>query len=551
MADRTTGKPFATRSEVLSRKGMVASSQPLATQVGLDILKSGGNAFDAAIAVNACLGLMEPTGCGVGGDVFALFWDAKDQKIRGLNGSGRSARGASLEDMESALSKQGLESIPDFGPLSVSVPGCVDGWLSLNKEYGKLSLAEILAPAISYAKDGFPVSEVIADQWQSSIEKRKKYPGFMETFTLVDGNAPAKGEIWKNAALATTYNEIAEEGRASFYEGRIANVMADYLQNSGSFLRIDDFATHRSDWVTPIHTRYRGYDIWELPPNGQGLAALQMLNILEGFDFSEIDFGSAEHLHLFIESKKLAFADRARLYADPDFSDVPVERLLSKEYADIQRACINPSKAALEIPTDPEVLSKGDTVYMCTADKEGNMVSFIQSNYFGMGSGMCPPGLGFGFQNRGRSFAMDPSHANCYAPGKRPFHTIIPAFITQVCHPLCAFGVMGGDTQPQAHVHIAQNLIDFGMNLQEAGDAPRIVHSGDSEPTGELMKDGGKVSVESGFDEVVLAELEGKGHKFIDGKDSFGGYQAIWRDPQTGVYSGASESRKDGHAAGY
>ncbi|MEX0322016.1 MAG: gamma-glutamyltransferase [Puniceicoccaceae bacterium] len=551
MADRITGKPFATRSEVLSRNGMVASSQPLATQVGLNILKSGGNAYDAAIAVNACLGLMEPTGCGVGGDLFALFWDAKSQEIRGLNGSGRSAKGASLEDMKSALAGQGLESIPDFGPLSVSVPGCVDGWLSLNKEYGKLPMADILAPAISYAKEGFPVSELIAHYWQSSIENRKKYPGFMETFTFTDGNAPGKGDIWKNQALAATLTEIAEEGRASFYEGRIARVMADYLEQNGSFLRIDDFATHQSDWVAPIHTNYRDYDIWELPPNGQGLAALQMLNILGGYDFSEIEFGSAEHLHLFVEAKKLAFADRASLYADPEFSNVPLERLLSKEYADSQRKRIAPDTAALEIPTDPEVLSKGDTVYMCTADKEGNMVSFIQSNYFGMGSGMCAPGLGFGFQNRGRSFAMDPNHANCYAPGKRPFHTIIPAFITQDSHPLCAFGVMGGDTQPQAHVQIVQNLIDFGMNLQEAGDAPRIVHSGDSEPTGELMTDGGKVSVETGFSEDVIAELKGKGHNFTDGKDSFGGYQAIWRDAQTGVYSGASESRKDGHAAGY
>lgn len=551
MADRLTGKSFATRSEVLSRNGMVASSQPLATQVGLDILKSGGNAFDAAIAVNACLGLMEPTGCGVGGDLFALFWDAGNLQIRGLNGSGRSAKGASLEDMKNALSLIGCEEIPDFGPLSVSIPGCVDAWLSINQEYGKLSMQEILAPAIAYARQGFPVSELIAHYWKSSIESRKDFPGFLETFTLPGNRAPQKGELWKNDDLANTYTAIAEEGRGSFYEGSMATIMAKYLESTGSFLRTDDFATHASEWVSPIHTSYRGYDIWELPPNGQGLAALQMLNILEGYEFSEIPFGSTEHLHLFIEAKKLAFADRAKQYADPDFCDIPLEHLLSKDYADSRRKRINPDKAALEIPADPSVLKNGDTVYLCTADKEGNMVSFIQSNYYGMGSGMCPPGLGFGFQNRGRSFAMDPGHANCYAPGKRPFHTIIPAFITQVCHPLCAFGVMGGDTQPQAHVQIVQNLIDFGMNLQEAGDAPRIVHSGDSEPTGKIMTDGGKVSVESGISDDVIAQLEQKGHTFKEGKDSFGGYQAIWRDPQTGVYSGASESRKDGHAAGY
>ncbi len=551
MADRITGKPFATRSEVFARKGMVASSQPLATQAGIDVLKSGGNAFDAAIGVNACLGLMEPVNCGIGGDLFTIFWDAKSKKLHGLNGSGRSAIGASLEDMKEALSEQGLTSIPEYGPLTVSVPGCVDGWLSVNERFGKLSMEEILAPAISYALEGFPLSELIAHYWDNSIESRKDCPGFMDTFTLPCGRAPAKGELWQNPALAATYAEIAREGRVPFYEGRLARIMADFLEKSGSFLRIEDFATHRSEWVEPIHTNYRGYDIWELPPNGQGLAALQMLNILEGYDFSKMEYGSTEHLHLLVEAKKLAFADRARLYADPDFFNVPIERLLSKNYADELRARIDLDQAARQIPADPCVLKNGDTVYLSTADGEGNMVSFIQSNYYGIGSGMCPPGLGFGFQNRGRSFAMDPAHANAYAPGKRPFHTIIPAFITKEGKPLCAFGVMGGDTQPQAHVQIVQNIVDFKMNLQEAGDAPRLVHSGDSEPTGELMTDGGKVSVETGFKPEVISEMENRGHQFTDGKGSFGGYQAIWRDPASGVYSGASESRKDGQAAGY
>jgi gamma-glutamyltranspeptidase/glutathione hydrolase len=551
MADRLTGKAFATRSEVLGRQGMVASSQPLATQAGLQILREGGNAVDAALAVNACLGLMEPTGCGIGGDLFAIVWDAATQSLHGLNGSGRSAAGASFDDMRAALVRDGHNTIPMLDPLAISVPGCVDGWFTLHERFGKLPMEGILGPAISYAESGFPVSELIAYYWQSSIGLRAKLPGFLDTFTVDGKRAPVKGEIWKNPALAGTYKRLARSGRDAFYTGELARTMADFLEANGSFLREADFAGHRSEWVDPISTNYRGYDVWELPPNGQGLAALQILNILEGFDISKMGFGSADTIHAFVEAKKQAFADRARSYADPHFFDVPLEKLLSKEYAAARRGQIRMDKAALSIVPDPEPLKKGDTIYLCTADSEGNMVSLIQSNYWGIGSGLCPPGLGFGFQNRGASFAMDAGHANAYAPAKRPFHTIIPAFITRHNEPLCAFGVMGGDTQPQAHAQVVCNLVDFAMGLQEAGDAPRILHSGDSDPRGGLMKDGGTLSLETGFSWEVIRSLMGRGHRIGGGLGQFGGYQAIWRDPATRVYAGASESRKDGQAAGY
>jgi gamma-glutamyltranspeptidase/glutathione hydrolase len=550
-ADRLTGKAFATRSEVLGFNGMVASSQPLATEVGLQVLKDGGNAIDAAIAVNACLGLMEPTGCGIGGDVFAIYWDAASGRLHGLNGSGRSAADGSIADLQAVLDKAEQTRIPTLGPLSVSVPGCVDGWFALHEKFGRLPMDRILGPAIQYAETGFPVSELIAFYWQNSLKQRADFPGFLDTFTVDGKRAPCKGERWRNPDLATTYRLLATEGRDAFYKGPIARTMADFLAENGSFLRQADFAAHASEWSDPVSTNYRGYDIWELPPNGQGLAALQQLNILEEMDLATMGFGSADHIHAFVESKKHAFADRARCYADPAFFRVPVAELLSKEYAARQREQIDMQRAARVINPDPDILRKGDTVYLCAADADGNMVSFIQSNFWGMGSGMCPPGLGFGFQNRGTAFAMDPGHANAYAPGKRPFHTIIPAFITRENQPLCAFGVMGGDTQPQAHVQIVTNLLDFGMNLQEAGDAPRMVHNGDSDPTGGLMQDGGTLALEDGFDWETRRELMRRGHRLQSAFGEFGGYQAIWRNPENGCYAGASESRKDGQAAGY
>jgi gamma-glutamyltranspeptidase/glutathione hydrolase len=550
-ADRLTGKSFATRSDVLARRGMVASSQPLATQAGVAILQQGGSAVDAAIAVNACLGLMEPTGCGIGGDLFAINWDAHSGQLYGLNASGRSARGASHADMRAALERAGEECIPVLGPLSVSVPGCVAGWFALHERFGRLPMQAVLAPAIQYAESGFPVSELIAHYWQGSIAARAGFPGFTEAFTVDGKRAPRRGEVWRNQALAATLRRIAGAGAAAFYEGELARRMADFLESAGSFLRRDDFAACRADWVDPVSTSYRGREIHELPPNGQGLAALQVLNILQGFDLGAMGFGSPDHVHCIVEAKKLAFADRARCYADPDFFKVPVDALLSRARADRQRARISMQRAAREVVPDPAFLRNGDTVYLCTADEAGNMVSLIQSNFHGMGSGLCPPGLGFGFQNRGSGFAMDPAHANAYAPGKRPFHTIIPAFITQAGQPLCAFGVMGGDMQPQAHAQVVCNLFDFGMGPQEAGDAPRIYHSGDSSPLGDHMRDGGTVALETGFSWETIRELLRRGHRAQWDLGPFGGYQAIWRDPASGVYAGASESRKDGHAAGY
>ena len=543
--DRVTGQAFATRSEVIARHGMAATSQPLVTQIALDVLKAGGNAVDAAIAANAAQGLMEPVGNGIGGDLFAIVWDAESQALYGLNASGRSPRSLSLQ----WFADQGYETIPSYGPLPVSVPGCVDGWFELHARFGSRPMAELLDPAIRYAREGFPVTELIAYYWDRSVPRLSQFPGFTKQFT-VDGRAPRKGEIWRNPFLANTLARIVGGGRDAFYEGAVAKTIADYVQAQGGFLSEADLAAHTSEWVEPVSTDYRGYRVWELPPNTQGVAALQMLNILEGFDLAAAGFGSPDHLHWFTEAKKLAFEDRARYYTDPDFADIPLERLLSKSYAAEQRARIDKGKAAKAYP-DPASLQSGDTISLTVADEAGNMVSLIQSNYRGMGSGMTPPGLGFILQNRGELFALDPTHANRFEPGKRPFHTIIPAFITHDGAPWVSFGLMGGAMQPQGHVQIVTNLIDFGMNLQEAGDAPRIYHEGSSSPTGPVMSDGGQLYLESGFDYSTVRALMGRGHRIGSARGPYGGYQAILRDPESGVYFGASESRKDGQAAGY
>lgn len=542
--DRITGKPFATRSEVIAQHGMACTSQPLATQVALDILKAGGNAVDAAIAANAVLGLVEPTGNGIGGDLFALVWDAKTQKLHGLNACGRSPYDLSYD----YFVKNGITRIPALGPLPVSVPGCVDGWFELHAKFGKLPMADILKPAIGYAREGFPVSEVIAYYWNSNSLVLQKYPGFKEIF-MPNGKAPAKGEIFRNPYLAATLEKIAVGGRDAFYKGEIAQKIVDYMKEQGGFLSMRDLADHRSEWVEPVSTNYRGYDVWELPPNGQGTAVLQMLNMLEKFDIASMGFGSSEYLHTFIETKKLAFEDRAKFYADPDFNKIPIRQLTSKAYAEERLKLFNAKKAAKSVPAGN--LETGNTIYLTTADKDGNMVSLIQSNYRGMGSGMTPGKLGFVLQDRGEMFIIDPHHMNKYEPHKRPFHTIIPAFITKDGKPWISFGVMGGSMQPQGHVQMVVNMIDFGMNLQEAGDAPRICHEGSSEPTGEKMTDGGIVYLESGLPYEAVRNLLGLGHsvQFING--IYGGYQAIKWDEKNKVYYGASESRKDGQAAGY
>jgi gamma-glutamyltranspeptidase/glutathione hydrolase len=473
-------------------------------------------------------------------------WDPKTKKLYGLNGSGHSPRSLSLEEFQ----RQGLKKIPSLGPLPVTVPGCVDAWCELSKRFGKLPLAQVLAPAIRYAKEGAPITELIAYYWQRSAVVLEKYENFKETY-MPGGHAPKTGEVFANPRLAATLEKIAAGGRAAFYEGDVANAIEAYMKRNHGFLTAADMAAHHSEWIDPVSTNYRGYDVWELPPNGQGIAALEILNLLEGFDVRAMGFGSAEYAHVFVEAKKLAFEDRARWYADPEFAKIPVAELISKKYAEERRKLIRLDRAAKSYPAGNPALEHGDTTYLTTADESGCMVSLIQSNYRGMGSGMTPDGLGFMLQDRGELFDLEPGHLNTFAPGKRPFHTIIPAFVTKDGEPYLAFGVMGGATQPQGHVQILVNLIDFGMNTQEAGDAPRMLHDGSSEPTGEKMTDGGKVSLESGIPYETARELAKKGHAVGFNVGDYGGYQGIRWDPVNRVYYGASESRKDGQAAGY
>ncbi len=529
---------------MLARNGMVATSQPLATQAGLEILRLGGNAVDAAIAANAVLGVVEPTGCGIGGDLFAIVWDAKKRELSGLNGSGRSPSGLTLERLRELVA----ERIPGRGPLPVTVPGCVDGWFELSARFGKLPMREVLAPAIRYAREGFPVAELVAHAWNKNGELLQDYPGFAEQFLP----APRKGEVVKRTNLARTLELIAQGGRDVFYRGEVARKIAAFLKEHGGYLAYEDLSSHRSEWVEPVSTTYRGHEVWELPPNGQGIAVLQMLNLLEGFDLRSLGFFSAEYLHVLIEAKKIAFEDRARFYADPAFSAVPVAQLISKEYAAERRKLIDREHAAARVEAGNPALHTGDTIALATADAQGNMVALLQSNYRGMGSGMAPSGLGFVLQDRGELFDLAPGRPNSYAPGKRPFHTIIPAFVTRKGEPWLAFSVMGGDFQPQGQVQMLVNLIDFGMNLQEAGDAPRIDHEGSTAPTGEPLEEGGgSVSLESGFPPEVIEELRKRGHAIVERTGVYGGFQAIARDPETGVLTGASDSRKDGQAAGW
>jgi len=541
--DRITGKPFASRSRVIAQHAMAATSQPLATQVALDILKQGGNAVDAVIAANAMLGLVEPTGCGIGGDLFAIIWDAKTQKLYGLNASGRSPYSLTLKHFKDL----GLTRIPRRGPLPVTVPGCVDGWFEMHTKFGKLPMKTILNPAITYAREGFPVSDLIAYLWQRSVPALRQYEGFNQTFMP----APKAGEIFKNPNLANTIELIADQGRDAFYKGSIARTIDAFMKRVGGFLSYQDLADHKSEWVEPASTDYRGYTVWELPPNTQGIAALQILNILGGYDIKGMGFGSWQHIHLFVEAKKLAFEDRAKFYADQAFNKIPVKQLISKEYADRRRKLINQQQAAARYDPGNPSLDEGDTIYLTVADKDGNMVSLIQSNYQGMGCGLVPDKLGFMFQDRGELFTLEEGHFNTYTPHKRPFHTIIPAFITKDGKPFMSFGVMGGAAQPQMHVQIVMNIVDFGMNVQEAGDAPRILHVGSSEPTGEKMTDGGIVYLETGFPYESIRELVKAGHKIQYDVGNFGGYQAIQYDSNSKVYHGASESRTDGQAAGY
>ncbi|MCR9246446.1 MAG: gamma-glutamyltransferase [bacterium] len=547
--DRIAGMSHATRSIVWAKNGIAATSHPLATQVAIDILKQGGSAVDAAIAANAALGVCEPTGCGIGGDLFAIVWDGKTKKLHGLNASGRSPRALTRQ----WFLDQGHEEIPKFGPLPVSVPGCVDGWYTLHGKFGKLAMAEVLEPAIRYAEQGVPVPQTIAEYWRRGVPDRQDQPGFREVF-LPWGRPPREGDTFQNDALARTMRQMAERGaggRDLFYLGAIAQQLATFVQEHGGFLTAADLAAHTSEWIEPVSTNYRGYDVWELPPNGQGIAALQILNLIEPFEIASMGAGSAAWAHLFVEAKKLVYEDRAKYYADMAFAKVPVKTLISKAYADERRKLFDPKHASLQLPAGDAKLEKGDTIYLTVADEHGTMVSLIQSNFRGLGSGVCPPQLGFGLQNRGELFDLRPGRANTYAPGKRPFHTIIPAFVTRDGEPWLSFGVMGGAMQPQGHVQILVNMIDFGMNLQEAGDAARIRHEGSSQPTGSRMRDGGTVYLESTFSDEVAAALRAMGHRVERRAGGFGGYQAVLFDAARKVYAAASESRKDGHAAGY
>ncbi|OCW96386.1 gamma-glutamyltransferase [Alishewanella sp. HH-ZS] len=551
--DRITGKDFASRSEVIATEAMAATSHPLATQIALDIMKQGGNAIDAAIAANAALGLMEPTGNGIGGDLYAMIWDAKTGKLYGLNASGRSPLGLSYDTLKAELDKLGRSDLPPHGMLPISVPGTIDGWFEMHQKFGKLPMPQLLQPTIDYAEKGFPVTELIAYYWDRSVPVLSPQPGDFKGSFTINGKAPAKGQIFKNPGLAYTLRTVAKDGRDAFYRGEITRKIDKFMTENGGYLRFADFANHRSDWVEPVGVDYKGYTLWELPPNGQGIAALQMLQILKNFDLAALGFNSPESIHLMVEAKKLAFEDRAKFYADMDFYKTPISKLISEEYGR-ERAKLISQRAAQRVDAGNPHLYEGDTIYMTTADKDGNMVSLIQSNYRGMGSGVVVPGLGFVFQDRGQLFSMDKNHANVYEPGKRAFNTIIPAFVTKDGKPLISYGVMGGAMQPQGHVQILVNMVDFGMNLQEAGDAARWQHLGSTEPTDgqdAYLKNGGYIEVERGIPFETVRELQKRGHDVRYGLGGYGGYQAIMKDHVNGVWIGASESRKDGQAAGY
>lgn len=559
--DRVSGEHYATRSVTTATGGMAATAHPLASQVALDILKAGGNAVDAAIAANAATGLMEPTGNGIGGDIFVIIWDPETRQVYGLNGAGRSPMGLTYDEVIEIVGEGG--SIPAMGAMPVSVPGTVDGWFTMHERFGSMPMEDILSPVISYAENGFPLTETIGYYWDRNMRildarfERGEFEEFANaqaTYLTEDGDAPREGEIFRNPDLADTYRMIAEGGRDAFYDGPIAQTINDYMERIGGWISYEDMANHRSEWVDPLSVNYRGYDVWQLPPQTQGVAALQMLQILEDYDLASMGFMSPEALHLMVEAKRLAFEDRARFYADPDFSNTDLEALISEEYADTRRALIS-TDAAMETVThgDPSILEDGDTTYLTVADGNGMMVSLIQSNFRGMGSGLVPDGLGFMLQNRGELFSLDPNHPNVYEPGKRPFHTIIPAMITQGDEAFMSFGLMGGSMQPQGHVQIITSVIDFGLNIQEAGDAARWRHDGSSSETGMAGETAGigVLRVESGVPESVREALRALGHDVREGDGGFGGYQAILRDAENGVLHGASEMRKDGAAQGY
>lgn len=553
--DRPNGV-YQSRSVVYAQDGMACTSDPRATQAAIDVLRRGGTAVDAAIAANAMLGVVEPMSCGIGGDLFAIVWDASSQKLHGLNASGRSPMNLTIDK----LREQNLKEIPLHGPLSWSVPGCVSGWYDLHQRFGKMAMPDVLASSIQLADRGFPVAPVIGQYFAASQANLRKDQDAAETFLVAPkGNAvpfaervaPREGTLFRNPRLAATYRLIGQQGPDAFYKGSIAERIVAFSQSHGGYFSRDDFAKHQNEWIEPVSTNYRGYDVWELPPNGQGIAALQMLNILERYDVRSMGWGSPEYTHLLIEAKKLAFADRARFYADMQFSKVPVAQLISKEYAKQQAARIDLQKAMVDTPPGNPAMAQGDTVYLCVVDKDRNCCSLIQSNFHGFGSYLVPGDVGFALQNRGALFTLEDKHPNVYEPGKRPFHTIIPAMMTREGKPYMVFGVMGGDMQPQGHVQIVVNHVDFGMNIQLAGDAGRVRHDGSASPTGTPMeKKGGTLLHESTLPAATLEKLRSMGHQLKVDRSGMGGYQAILIDWDNKVLQGATESRKDGVAMG-
>lgn len=546
-ADRPDGRAFATRSVTYAQHGMVAAAHPLAVQIGLDVLKAGGSAVDAAIATNAALGFLEPVSCGLGGDLFAMVWDPNTERLYGLNASGRAPALLTIDKVPAT--EHG--TIPVYSPYSWTVPGCADGWFELHSRFGRLPMTDLLGPVAAMAREGAPVPQVIAGAWARGADRFKDSPGFAEIF-MPGGVVPAEGDVFANPALASTLEKLAFGGRDAFYKGPIAEQIVAFSDEVGGFFTLEDFAKHTSEWVEPISTTYRGLSVWELPPNPQGLAALQMLNILEGFDLAAMGRDSTDFWHLLVEAKKLAYEDRARYYADMRFAEVPVEALLDKAYAAERAKLIDMGRAADSYEPGNAALNHGDTTFLVAADSNGMLVSLIQSNYTGFGSGYVVPSVGIGIQDRGALFSLDPDHPNALEPGKRPFHTIIPAFMGWHGVPDTPFGLMGGDMQPQGHVQIVVNLVDFGMNLQEAGDAPRFHHTGSSEPTGTVMTSGGVLHLESGLPPEIYRDLDKRGHRIEQtSPGTFGGYQIIHRDRKTGILAGATESRKDGMAAGY
>jgi len=547
--DRPTPNPRSTRSVVMARNGVIATSQPLASAAGLQILQSGGNAIDAAVTAAAVLSVVEPTMNGIGGDLFAIIYDAETKTLKALNASGRAGAAAT----PAFFAGRKLTSIPYRGELSVSVPGVVDGWSELLAKHGTITMAQALAPAIGYARDGYAVAEVLAHQWADAEGTLARDPAAARTF-LIAGRAPKPGEIFRNPNLAASLEAIAKGGRDAFYTGELAARITKDLQARDGILTAADFAAHRSDWVETISTNYRGYDVHEMPPNTQGIVALEMLNILEGLDLKAMGHNSGAYLHHLVEAKRIAFADREAHLAAPDaVKPDALKMMLSKDYAAKRRAEINPERSAREYAAGtaggvvpraqgPEPNAReamGDTIYLTVADRHGNVVSLIQSIYESFGAGIVAGDTGIVLHNRGSQFSLDAAHPNVVAPGKRPFHTLVPAMVLKDGRPWLSFGVMGGDMQPQGHVQVLINLIDFGMNVQEAGEAPRFRHTGSG------------LAVESAITPEARYYLNDRGHRLINMIGAFGGFQGILIDPKTGVMMGGSDPRKDGLAIGY